>query len=252
MLQQDDSWTRSMQACLIESMSKVSLKDFASTFLDVWEKSALPNGSEYSGVDPQVLSKAYLIWETALKLGIDPSMIGTLSLDSRMRIIQYIYCLPGIHEKLLSKEEYWELLQKDLNTYKHMEEKQMPTLSQPESSNHQMISKDLSKEGAKYDNGKLRFDLLPVEAIEDIVAVFTYGANKYADRNWEKGIKYGRVFGAIMRHLWSFWRGEDADPESKHPHLAHAACGFLFLLKYSSNSKDFIDTWDDRTKGERN
>ena len=43
-------------------------------------------------------------------------------------------------------------------------------------------------EGLKYDGGKLRYDLVPVSAIEGDAEVFTYGAEKYGAHNWEKGI----------------------------------------------------------------
>lgn len=71
----------------------------------------------------------------------------------------------------------------------------------------------IEKSGAKKDDGKLRFDLLPSDALEEIAFVYTIGAKKYADRNWEQGIKWGRVFAATMRHAWAYWRGERYDRE---------------------------------------
>lgn len=88
------------------------------------------------------------------------------------------------------------------------------------------------EQGLKYDGDKLRYDLVPPEALEEIVKILTFGAQKYTDRNWEKGINYGRVYGALMRHLQAFWRGEDVDPESGLSHLSHAGCCLFFLLTY--------------------
>jgi len=73
---------------------------------------------------------------------------------------------------------------------------------------------------------------MPPRALDSVVEILTYGAAKYADRDWEKGIEWGRLFGAAQRHLWSFWRGEDIDPESGLPHLSHAACNILMLIEY--------------------
>lgn len=87
--------------------------------------------------------------------------------------------------------------------------------------------------GRKDDLGKLRFDLVPARSLEDLVRIYTYGAQKYADRNWEKGIEWSRVFAAMMRHLWAFWSGETLDPESGMPHMAHAAWGCFTLLEYA-------------------
>jgi len=52
------------------------------------------------------------------------------------------------------------------------------------------------------------------------------------ERNWERGMGWGRVFGAAMRHLWAWWAGEDKDPETGLSHLAHALCCVMFLATY--------------------
>src|SRR5690606_30022219 len=70
-----------------------------------------------------------------------------------------------------------------------------------------------SEEGVKYDQEKERLDLIPFEAIFALGKVLTYGAQKYTNRNWEKGMDWGRLFGAAMRHLWCWWGGKG--PTSK-------------------------------------
>jgi hypothetical protein len=55
-----------------------------------------------------------------------------------------------------------------------------------------------------YDAGKLRYDLLPPDALEELVRVYTVGAEKYAERNWEKGMAWCRAFGSLMRHAWAW------------------------------------------------
>lgn len=85
----------------------------------------------------------------------------------------------------------------------------------------------------KDDEGKLRFDLIPPGALKELAAVYTVGASKYGDRNWEQGLAWGRVFAAIQRHLWAFWGGEDLDPDDGLSHLAHAAWGCLTLMEYA-------------------
>ena len=88
-------------------------------------------------------------------------------------------------------------------------------------------------EAAKFDTDKLRYDLIAPEALEELARVYTFGAAKYADENWRKGMRWRRIFGAIMRHSWAWMRGEDVDQESGLPHLAHAAWGCFTLLAYS-------------------
>lgn len=87
-------------------------------------------------------------------------------------------------------------------------------------------------EGVKHDEGKLTYHLLPPELLEQTALVLEFGAKKYAERNWEKGMSWHRPFSALMRHMWAWWRGEVADPETGYSHLAHAACCLAFLISY--------------------
>lgn len=85
--------------------------------------------------------------------------------------------------------------------------------------------------GKKFDEGKRRWDLLPYNAVEDIVAVLTFGAHKYEDNNWQHVTPFkSRYLAATMRHIVAWIKGEKIDPESGINHLAHAACCILFLI----------------------
>ncbi len=99
----------------------------------------------------------------------------------------------------------------------------------------------------KKDAGKLRFDLLPVEALEELTRVYTIGAAKYADRGWEKGMAYSRIFAAMMRHAWKWWRGETFDEVDGQHHLASVAWCALGLLQFDLKSERY-GCFDDRPK----
>jgi Domain of unknown function (DUF5664) len=87
--------------------------------------------------------------------------------------------------------------------------------------------------GFKGDVGKSRWDLLPVEAVREVVGVLTYGATKYTVDGWRIVPKArGRYYAATLRHLTSWWDGEPRDPETGLLHLAHAACNLLFLVSF--------------------
>ena len=60
-------------------------------------------------------------------------------------------------------------------------------------------------EGTKHDGEKIRTDLYPVASFLGTCRVLTHGAKKYAARNGEKGILFGRVYGALLRHLFAWW-----------------------------------------------
>jgi len=102
-----------------------------------------------------------------------------------------------------------------------------------------------SKQGKKADIGKLRYDLIPVKAMAEIVKILTYGAKKYAPRDWERGMLFSRYYGALQRHLSAWWGGEDNDLETGISHLAHAGSCVLFLLHYSLWKRAYA-CFDDR------
>lgn len=84
-------------------------------------------------------------------------------------------------------------------------------------------------EGSKNDSEKPRLDLLPVRPIIAAGRVMLFGAKKYAERNWEHGLKYGRLYRACLAHLFAWWGGEENDPETGESHLSHAVCCILML-----------------------
>lgn len=93
-------------------------------------------------------------------------------------------------------------------------------------------------EGLKYDEGKLRYDLIPHYPIEMLAAVLTFGATKYGDWNWSHGIPYLKLIASCSRHFWSFVSCDDVDKESGLPHLAHLMCNVAMLLHFTKYRPD--------------
>lgn len=98
-----------------------------------------------------------------------------------------------------------------------------------------------SEAAVKFDEEKLRVDLLPVTQLKKVAKIYTYGAKKYAANNWRKGANWSRWYGALLRHLFSFWEGEDFDPESGIEHLSSVIFCALCLLDHMDNHKDLDD-----------
>lgn len=82
--------------------------------------------------------------------------------------------------------------------------------------------------GIKHDEGKLRYDLMPPHALEGLVKVLTFGANKYTPNGWQS-IEKERYVAALMRHLEAYRKGESKDPESGQPHMYHILCCATFI-----------------------
>ncbi len=98
-----------------------------------------------------------------------------------------------------------------------------------------VVEGDILLEGVKYDKEKLRWDLLPLKPIVDVVDVLTYGANKYSDFNWAYVEPFeDRYYAAAMRHITAWRLGEQTDKESGKHHLAHAMCCLIFLMEGAS------------------
>lgn len=90
--------------------------------------------------------------------------------------------------------------------------------------------------GTKHDQGKDRWDLVPVQVLEDLVKVLTYGAEKYSDNNWQKVENPdNRYFAAAMRHLMDWRKGQELDEESGLPNLGHAMACLVFLRWFEKN-----------------
>jgi hypothetical protein len=82
--------------------------------------------------------------------------------------------------------------------------------------------------GAVRDEAELlRYDLIPQEVLDALAEVFTEGAKKYGDRNWEKGLPISSTFNHLMRHLGKWVSGDTSEP-----HLKHALCNLAFLVTY--------------------
>lgn len=88
--------------------------------------------------------------------------------------------------------------------------------------------------GVKSDQGKTQWSYLPIPAVKVVVDVMAYGDTKYPapdGSNWKRvPDAKKRYYNAAMRHLTSWWDGEQNDPETGYNHLAHACSNLLFLL----------------------
>jgi hypothetical protein len=97
--------------------------------------------------------------------------------------------------------------------------------------------------GTKHDFGKVPLELLPTEALREVAKVLDFGQRKYDPWNWKKGMKWSRLYGAMLRHLFAWSEREEQDPETGLSHLAHAGCCLTFLLTYEILGLGTDDRW---------
>lgn len=94
---------------------------------------------------------------------------------------------------------------------------------------------------------KLRWDLLPLQEIEEIVKVYHAGAKKYGPNRWqnlEDG--YNRYKAAMMRHLLEYEKGERYDKDTGCMHLAQVGWNAIALLYLDKHGKGLIEKENDQ------
>lgn len=110
-----------------------------------------------------------------------------------------------------------------------------------------LVGKDGSGKDDRTD-GKLRWDLLPLAEIEDIVRVYTEGAKKYADNSWQDiPDGFNRYLGALMRHLVAYTKGERFDSDTGCMHLAQVVWNAIAILYYDKHNKGLVE-WKSQEK----
>ena len=96
----------------------------------------------------------------------------------------------------------------------------------------------------KQDSGKLRYDLLPFDAVDEVVQILNYGISKYPkpEENWRDNSKpedIKRYKAALLRHLSELQQGRTHDKESGLHHMAHVACNSLFIIALLKKFKEY-------------
>ena len=91
-----------------------------------------------------------------------------------------------------------------------------------------------TKTGAKRErnDGRGRFDLLPYEGLEELAKWYEAGAEKYGDRNWEKGLEVQDCTNRMVRHSIKAANGwMDEGPFAHYAAVAWNAIAAITLIK---------------------
>lgn len=99
--------------------------------------------------------------------------------------------------------------------------------------------------GQRFNEAKLKWSLVSWRALEPMVAVLMFGAEKYSPNNWKNGLSWNDTCESLHRHLTVFMEGEDNDPESKLSHVGHILCNAMFLSYMFLFRKDLDDRYID-------
>lgn len=77
---------------------------------------------------------------------------------------------------------------------------------------------------------KAPLSVVPMPVVAEMGLGMMEGALKYGRHNYRAvGVRSSVYFDATMRHLISWWEGEDVDPDSGMSHIAKALCSLAVL-----------------------
>lgn len=105
-------------------------------------------------------------------------------------------------------------------------------------------TRTVSSTGGEKGVKPARYDLIPAGPLRQVAEHYGKGAEKYDARNWERGYEWSKSFGALMRHAWQFWAGENIDEETGSHHGAAIVFHALALIEFGDTHPEF----DDRPK----
>jgi hypothetical protein len=97
-----------------------------------------------------------------------------------------------------------------------------------------------SGERITYDHGGMRepstgkgaYELISPFALERLAMWYERGAQKYADRNWEKGIPFGRLIQSATRHLVRWEKGDRSED-----HLAAVCWNIMAMIHFEETGQ---------------
>ena len=95
--------------------------------------------------------------------------------------------------------------------------------------------------GIKHDGGKSRMDLIPPKVLLALGDLYALGAKKYDDRNWENGLQYSRLYGAMQRHANQWWAGEEYAEDDGQHHLTSVIWNAIALLHFVLEKQGNLD-----------
>jgi len=86
------------------------------------------------------------------------------------------------------------------------------------------------EQGSKHKEGKLRYDLIPVNPLEELAKTYTIGLKDHKEGSW-KDYTPEENYSAMMRHIQAYRKGEIYDKKDGQHHMG-AASFYCFNFMY--------------------
>lgn len=91
-----------------------------------------------------------------------------------------------------------------------------------------MEAKDLEAQALRYNANKLDWSLVHNQALEPMVRVLMFGAEKYSPDNWKKGMPKKEILNSLRRHVNDLMDGIEFDKDSGLHQIGHIMCNCMF------------------------
>ena len=102
---------------------------------------------------------------------------------------------------------------------------------------HELKTKETNPKDA-CGTKKVQMSTVPAEVLLEVAVALTEGARKYGRHNYrEIGVRGSVYYDATLRHLFSWWEGEDIDSDSDLSHITKAITSLIVLRDAMINEK---------------
>lgn len=80
-----------------------------------------------------------------------------------------------------------------------------------------------------------RYDLISPVGLRRLAETYGEGAQRYGDRNWERGQPVPEILNRVVAHLYTYLSGDRSED-----HLAHAAWGLFAAMHMEEHMPDML------------
>lgn len=91
-----------------------------------------------------------------------------------------------------------------------------------------MTDTQTRERGTRHNEGKVRWSLVHYKSMEPMIRALMFGANKYGDFNWMKGLNKKQILESLQRHLAALMDEQTHDEESGVHHIGHIMANAMF------------------------
>jgi len=81
----------------------------------------------------------------------------------------------------------------------------------------------------RFNEGKLKWNLVDFKSIEPLVKVLEFGSTKYEVGNWKKDMDLDDILNSMLRHVIELADGYYTDKESGEPIVGHIMTNCMFF-----------------------